>query len=462
MTSPDRGRDPDRRARSLPDPRPRLLTLARGSFAEALRIGTLLRRETVGGFLLVGAAVVAVMWANSPFADGYFALRDFEVGYEPWHLKLSLGAWAADGLLAVFFFLVGLELKREFIAGDLRDPRRALVPVAAAVGGVIVPALIYALINAGHSESIRGWAIPTATDIAFALAVLAVLGSHLPSPLRIFLLTLAVVDDLIAIVIIAIAYTEQVAMVPLALALIPMGLYALLAHRARRFFSVQPWAPWLILLPIGAIVWALVHASGIHATIAGVVLGFLVPVHGASGGEPSGRPGLAELFEHRYRPLSAGFAVPVFAFFSAGVTVGGLEGIGAAIGSTVTIGIVLGLVVGKPVGIVAAAWLATRLSRSKLDPAFSWIDLVGVGVLAGIGFTVSLLITELSFAPGGAQQDDAKVAILAASVVAALLAAAILRPRNRRYRRIAAEEQIDADRDGVPDVYQVETDSSDR
>ncbi|HWK76973.1 Na+/H+ antiporter NhaA, partial [Microbacterium sp.] len=169
------------------------------SAAESIRIGAILRKETVGGVLLVALAVVALVWANSPWAESYFAIRDLEVGYEPWHLRLSLGAWAADGLLAIFFFLVGLELKREFVSGDLRRFSTAVVPIVAAVGGVAVPAVIYLAVTAGSAEAASGWAIPTATDIAFAVAVLAVIGSHLPSALRIFLLTLAVVDDLIAI-----------------------------------------------------------------------------------------------------------------------------------------------------------------------------------------------------------------------------------------------------------------------
>src|SRR3954453_1890599 len=260
---------------------------ARGSYAEALRIGEILRKETVGGALLVAAAVLALIWANSPASDSYFALRDFKVGYEPWHLQLSLGAWAADGLLAIFFFLVGLELKREFVAGDLRQISKSIVPVAAAVGGVAVPAVIYAVVNLSSPDTLRGWAIPTATDIAFAVAVLAIIGSHLPSALRIFLLTLAVVDDLIAITIIAIFYTEEIHVPALLLALIPMAAYGFLAQKYRRFFGLRPAAAWLILLPIGIVAWALVHASGIHATVAGVVLGFTIPVlRSQAGGGP--------------------------------------------------------------------------------------------------------------------------------------------------------------------------------
>src|ERR687889_120605 len=258
---------------------PTLSTIfGRGSYAEALRIGEILRKETVGGALLVIAAVVALIWANSPLAESYFALRDFKIGYEPWHLDLSLGAWAADGLLAIFFFLVGLELKREFVAGDLRQLNKSVVPVAAAAGGVLVPALIYALVNISSPETIRGWAIPTATDIAFAVAVLAIIGSHLPSALRIFLLTLAVVDDLIAITIIAFFYTSDLHPMPLLLALIPLAIYTFLAQKYRHFFGRKAPAAWVILLPLGLVTWALVHASGIHATVAGVLLGFAIPV----------------------------------------------------------------------------------------------------------------------------------------------------------------------------------------
>ena len=221
----------------------------RGTYAEALRIGAILRKETVGGALLVAAALIALIWANSPWAESYFALRDFRIGYEPWHLDLSLGAWAADGLLAIFFFLVGLELKREFVAGDLRQISKSIVPIAAAVGGVVVPAAIYALINLTDPETLRGWAIPTATDIVFAVAVLAIIGSHLPSALRIFLLTLAVVDDLIAISFIAIFYTTDIQPTPLLLALIPLSLYTFLAQKYRRFFGTRLAAAWIILLP---------------------------------------------------------------------------------------------------------------------------------------------------------------------------------------------------------------------
>lgn len=422
--------------------------------AEATRIGALLRKEAVGGLLLVVAAVAAIIWANSPASDSYFALRDFRIGYEPWHLELSLGAWAADGLLAVFFFLVGLELKREIVAGDLRRFGTAIVPITAAIGGVAVPALIYTAIVWDQPSLRQGWAIPTATDIAFAVAVLALIGSHLPSPLRVFLLTLAVVDDLIAIVIIAVFYTAEIDLVPLLISAGVIVVYGILAQRYRTLFRERAFAAWLILLPLGFIAWAFLHASGIHATIAGVALAFTIPVRGGSRESPEQATGLAEEFEHRFRPLSSGVAVPIFAFFAAGVAVGGLDGIVRAATDPVTIGVVVGLVLGKPIGIVLSVRLLTGVTRIRLDPSLRWIDVAGVGLLAGIGFTVSLLIAELSFGAGSSHDDDAKIAIMLASLLASLLASALLIARNRMYRRIARAESVDDDRDGIPDIYQ--------
>lgn len=410
----------------------------RGSVAERTRIADLLRAESVGGRLLVVAAVVAILWANSPWADSYFALRDVTVGPEAWGLHLSLGQWASDGLLAVFFFLVGLELKREIVSGSLRRFGTAIVPVVAAAGGVVVPALLYLLITAPYEGLARGWAIPTATDIAFAVAVLAVIGSNLPGSLRLFLLTLAVVDDLIAIGIIAVAYTETIQLVPLWLGVAVIAGYGVVAQLYRRFFRLRPAAAWLILLPLGVLAWALIHASGIHATIAGVLLGFTIPVlHRRSANVPESEPGLAEVFEHRFRPLSAGVAVPVFAFFSAGVAISGAEGFMDALTDPVAVGIIVGLVVGKPIGITLSTWLITRARGISLDPTLRWVDLVGVGLLGGVGFTVSLLVAELSFSAGDPHFDHAKLGILIASVVAAVLASIVLIPRDRRYRRAA-------------------------
>ncbi|MCC3292066.1 MULTISPECIES: Na+/H+ antiporter NhaA [unclassified Arthrobacter] len=445
---------------SSPKPNGSHTVLGRRSYGETLRISEILRKETVGGILLLIATVAALIWANSPAADTYFAVRDFEFGYEPWHLKLSIGTWAADGLLAIFFFLVGLELKKEFIAGDLRDLKQAIVPIAAAVGGVIVPALVYVAVNLiSGSDGLRGWAIPTATDIAFALAVLAVISSHLPSALRIFLLTLAVVDDLIAIAIIAFFYSEDVHLSYLLWMLLPLAAFTLLVQRVPRFFGTRGWPAWVILLPLGVATWALMHASGVHATVAGVLLGFAVPVlrrgpdRQKLPADPKA-PGLSEIFEHRFRPVSTGFAVPIFAFFSAGVALGGWSGVGAAVTDPVAIGIILGLVAGKPIGILLTTWAVTAGTRAKLDPDVRWIDLAGIGILGGIGFTVSLLVNDLSFEVGSLHNDDAKVGILVASVLAALLASALLTARNRRYRLIEAEDRRDDNQDGIPDVYE--------
>jgi len=413
-------------------PSPAARAFARGSRRELRRVAALLRTETVGGFVLVGAAVIAMVWANSPWSSSYSALRDTAFGPESLHLHLTVGQWAADGLLAVFFFLIGLELKHEFVAGDLRSPATAIVPVAAAVGGVAVPVLIYLAINAG-GHGLRGWAIPAATDIAFALAVLAIISSHLPAALRTFLLTLAVVDDLIAIVLIAVVYTASIDFVSLALALLPIGAFALLVQRWPTFFSAHRWTLVVILLPLAVVAWALVHASGIHATIAGVALGMAVPVL-RSRQEDAAKPALADTLDHVIRPISAGFVVPVFALFSAGVAVGSLSGLGASLRDPVTLGIILGLVLGKPIGIVLTSFLVTRFRRISLDESVAWPDIMGVGVLAGIGFTVSLLVAELSFSTGISEHDHAKLGVLVASFIASLLAAVVLGLRNRRYR----------------------------
>ncbi|MBM0257345.1 Na+/H+ antiporter NhaA [Micromonospora sp. 4G55] len=427
---------------------------ARRSWGETSRISAILRKETVGGGLLLIGALLALVWSNSPWADSYQSLRDFRVGPASLHLDLSLATWAADGLLAIFFFVAGLELKREFVAGDLRDPRRAAVPVAAAVGGVLLPAAIYYVIAAGAGGgAVKGWAIPTATDIAFALAVLAVVGRFLPSALRTFLLTLAVVDDLLAIVIIAVFYTSDLSVAPLLGALVPLAVFGLLVQRRVR--------SWWLLLPLAAATWTLMHESGVHATVAGVLLAFTVPViRSEAAGGPDAGPGLAEHFEHRFRPISAGVAVPVFAFLSAGVTIGGVAGLATALTDRVALGIVAGLLVGKPVGIMAATWLVSRFTRADLDEGLNWLDVLGLALLGGIGFTVSLLIGELAFGLGSERDGHVKVAVLAGSLLAALLATVILRARTRLYRRVHELETVDRDRDGIPDVYEWQTDGT--
>ncbi|HXO50532.1 MAG TPA: Na+/H+ antiporter NhaA [Mycobacterium sp.] len=419
-----------------------LRLLTRGSWSESQRFAKILRRETVGGVLLLVAAGAALLWANSPWSAAYRAVSAFAIGPESLHLRLSVSAWAADGLLAIFFFVVGLELKREFVAGDLRDPTRAALPIAAAIGGMVVPAAIFIGINlaGGHRENLDGWAVPIATDIAFALAVLAVLSTHLPTALRTFLLTLAVVDDLLAITIIAIFYTDHLSPGPLALALIPIAGFGLAVQRGIHH--------WWLLLPLAALAWALVHAGGVHATVAGVALGFTVPVLGRHG-HPT-----AELFEHTLRPVSAGFAVPVFAFFAAGVTVGGWSGLADSLVHPVTDGVIAGLVIGKPLGVFGTAFLLAKFTHANLDDDLAWWDVLGVSLLAGIGFTVSLLIGELAFGHGTAAGDDVKIGVLVGSVIAGVLASLVLFGRNAAYRRIHLYETADADHDGVPDIYE--------
>ena len=435
----------------------------RERYLESLWIERILQRETAGGLIIVGAAVIAVILANSPLGDSYFGLRDtyLSLGAGDFVWKISVGHLTADGLLAVFFFLVGLELKREFVSGELRDPRKAVVPVVAAIGGVIVPASLYLFItqSLGVPEAARGWAIPIATDIAFALAVLALVGTWLPIALRTFLLTLAVVDDLIGITVIAVFYTEEVVVSNLILSLVFIGIYGFFAQRYRDFFHVREGAAWVILFPIGVVAWVFMYSSGVHATIAGVLLGLTVPLlrsrmeRLANPNSPD--PGLAEVFEHRFRPISAGVAVPLFAFFAAGVSFGsGLGEFVMLLGSPVSLGIIASLVVGKSVGVFITTFLVTRIPGVSLPKGMAWIDLFAVALLAGIGFTVSLLIGELSFGLGTLLGDEAKIGILVGSVLAALFAAMILVGRNRYYQEIRQRETEDLDGDGIPDIYQ--------
>jgi NhaA family Na+:H+ antiporter len=408
-------------------PTPRRPFLARLPLPERKFLADALRAETVGGILLLCAAVMALVWANA-WPAAYQSVLDTTIGpSSPLHLDLSLDAWAKDGLLAVFFFVAGIELKRELVAGELRDPRAAVLPVVAAVCGVAVPAAVYAVVNSGPGGHPSGWAIPTATDIAFALGVLAVVGSHLPSALRAFLLTLAVVDDLIAILIIAIFYSSGIKLWALGLSLLGLVLfYALHRMRVRG---------WYLYVPLAVVVWALMHESGIHATVAGVAMGLLLRCTRDPGEEHSP----AEHIEHLVRPFSAGFCVPVFALFAAGVSVSP-RALGEVFSQASPLGVVLGLVVGKCLGIFGGTWLAARFTRAELNPELEWGDLFAVSVLAGIGFTVSLLIAELAFADDHGLSERDKAAVLAGSVICAVVAAVLLRLRNRKYRQLYEEE----------------------
>jgi NhaA family Na+:H+ antiporter len=393
------------------------------SFPLGARVTRRLHSDLAGGLLLVLATVAAMISANVAGGGWYAAFRDVTIGPTALHLHLSIGDWTADGLLAVFFFTVGLELKQEFVTGDLRNPRHALIPMAAAAGGVAVPALLFTVITVvSDSPGVRGWAVPTATDIAFAVSVLAIAGRHAPSALRTFLLTLAVVDDLIAIIIIALVYPDHISFSYLLAALACISLFAAVAHRRRC-------SPWL-LLPLAIVAWVLMHASGIHATIAGVLLGLVVPVR------------LAPRLENAWRPASNAIAVPLFAFFAAGVTVGGITGFGRALSHPVTLAVMIALVVGKPLGVLTGAWIAVSASGTRLHSDLCWRDVGVVGVLAGIGFTVSLLVGDLAYGTG-IRNNYVKVGVLCASFIAASSGALLLQ-RSRPRRDHISREQRDA------------------
>lgn len=416
--------------------------LGRLSLPERRFVADALRAETVGGVLLLVAAVAALVWANVPaLTDSYRSVRDFHIGPGFLGLDLSLQHWAADGLLAIFFFVAGIELKRELVAGDLRDPKAAALPVIAAVCGMAVPAGVYALVNVLGDGSMDGWAVPTATDIAFALAVLAVIGTSLPSALRAFLLTLAVVDDLFAIVIIAVFFTNEIDFLALGGAVVGLVLFWFLLRRGVH--------GWYIYVPLALAIWGLMYNSGVHATIAGVAMGLMLRCHTKDGEHHS--PG--EHIEHLVRPISAGLAVPLFALFSAGVSLSD-ESIGDVFTRPETLGVVLGLVVGKTVGIFGGTWLAARFTKAELNEDLAWPDVLAVASLAGIGFTVSLLIGELAFTGDLALTDEIKAAVLIGSLIAAVFACLLLKLRDRKYKALTEAEERDDDLDGIPDIYE--------
>ncbi|MFI6375444.1 Na+/H+ antiporter NhaA [Streptomyces sp. NPDC050546] len=416
--------------------------LGRLSLPERTYVADALRTETVGGVLLLAAAVTALLWANIPaLHDSYENVAHFHVGPAALGLDLSIAHWAADGLLAIFFFVAGIELKRELVAGDLRDPRAAALPVVAALCGMAVPALVYTVTNVTGGGSLAGWAVPTATDIAFALAVLAVIGTSLPSALRAFLLTLAVVDDLFAILIIAVFFTADLNFAALGGAVVGLGVFWLLLRKGVR--------GWYVYVPLALVIWALMYNSGVHATVAGVAMGLMLRCHRKEG-EPHS-PG--EHIEHLVRPLSAGLAVPLFALFSAGVAISG-GALADVFDQPETLGVVLGLVVGKTLGIFGGTWLTARFTRASLSDDLAWGDVFAVASLAGIGFTVSLLIGELAFAGDETMTNEVKAAVLLGSLIAAMLATVLLKIRNAKYRRLWEEEERDDDLDGIPDIYE--------
>jgi len=396
--------------------------IARHLIATSGEFARYLRTETVGGVVLLVAAAIAVLWANSPFADAYRIMRETVVGPAALHLDLTLAQWATDGVLAVFFLVVGLELKRELVTGELSSARQALLPVAAALGGMIVPAGLALLVGGGAPGMEQAWAIPVATDIAFALGVLALAGSALPVTARVFLLGLAVADDLGAIAVIAIVFSSGLNLLALGVAAAGALLYWWLQRRRVR--------AWWIYVPLGVAVWIAVHDAGIHATVAGVLLGLLTRVRP----DDDERFAPALRLEHRLQPWSAGVCVPVFALFAAGVPVGP-SALREVVGNPVPLAVIVGLLVGKVVGILGASWLAIRLTPACRPRGLGWRDMAAVSMLGGVGFTVSLLIAELSLT--GSVLDAAKAAVLIASAVATLLGAAMLVRRGRVHAALA-------------------------
>jgi NhaA family Na+:H+ antiporter len=382
------------------------------------RLQAFLQSETTGGALLISAAIIGLFLANGPLSEAFHALATTKIGIDALHLNLTIQKWTADALLAIFFFVIGCELKHELVVGTLSKPRQAALPVAAALGGMVVPALLYLAINrSGSADAVSGWGIPMATDIAFALAVLAVLGRGLPSGVRAFLLTLAIVDDLGAILVIALFYSTGLSVEWIAVAAILLALFAL----AQRQRITSP----LIYVPLALAVWYAVHEAGIHATIAGVALGLLMRVKKDSG--EADAP--VDRATARFHPISAGFAVPLFALFAAAVDLRSID-LGVVINSPVLLGVLVGLVVGKPVGILLAARLATALG-ARLSAEVQWIDIAVIGTLAGIGFTVSLLISELAFI-SEESLSAAKLGVLLASISAVAVTGVLLAVRKDR------------------------------
>lgn len=404
--------------------RPSFLQSDRRLARAAQPVVRFLQIEAAGGILLVVATVVAMVWANSPWEAAYRSLLETSV-------RVQVGGYAFeedvahvvnDALMAVFFFVVGLEIKREIVVGELRDPRRIAVPAMAALGGMVVPALLYTGFNGGGAGS-SGWGVPMATDIAFALGVVALLGTRVPAAAKLVLLTLAIVDDIGAIVVIAIAYTDDLRAEMLAIAVV-----LVVAAVALRRANVT-YLPVYVALAVA--LWLVVYESGVHATIAGVVMGLLTP---AISSDPARDESPCDRLIAALHPWSGFVIVPLFAMMNAGIDVS-LDVFSKP--SAVLVGVVVGLVVGKLVGVSAFAWLAVRLGLGRLPDGMSWPHLVGIAAVAGIGFTVSLFVSGLAF-DDPALQRDARAGILVASLLAAGLGTVILTLVARRDGSVGA------------------------
>ncbi|MCF6378029.1 Na+/H+ antiporter NhaA [Nocardioides KLBMP 9356] len=418
-----------------------------------------LRVEAAGSLLLLLAAAVALLWANSPWASSYDSLWHthlvLDVG--PLHLDESLQHWVNDALMVVFFFVVGLEIKYELVNGDLRDPKTAALPIVAAIGGMVVPAGIYLALNPPGSDGSAGWGIPMATDIAFAVGVLGILGRRIPSSARLFLLTLAIVDDIGAILVIAVFYTSDLSLGWLAIALALLA--AMAVAKALRIWTVVVYA----VLGVG--VWFALLESGVHATLAGVAIGLLAPASPLLKEDVSRKYAREALRDHHLdpdelaklrfllkesvsvverlqatlHPVSSYVVLPVFALANAGVELGA---IGKVFTEPVGIGIVLGLVLGKPVGIFLASFAAVRLGLGRLPEDTTWPMVLGLGAVGGIGFTVSIFIAGLSFPGADLLTEEAKIAILLASLIAAVVGVVLLMASTRRQGGVSRDEMV--------------------
>lgn len=385
-------------------------------------VSYLLRDEAVSGRLIIGATMLALLAANTALASIYEGLwqTTLTIGVGDWVIAKDLRHWVSEALMAIFFLVVGLELKRELVQGELRRFKTALLPFAAAIGGMVIPALIYLSLNGGSGGS-AGWAIPMATDIAFAIGILALLGRRIPSSVRLFLLTLAIVDDIGAVIVIAIFYSIGLN-IPMLLFAATIGAGLVLLRKSR--FVTMP-----VFIIAAAALWVTINASGVHASIAGALIGLLAPItlH------PVRRKSIAERLERVAIPISTLLVVPLFAFANTGVALSpsNFRGDDAM---PVAAGIIMGLVVGKVVGIVGASWLMVRLGYADLPSGANWRHIVGVGFLAGIGFTVAIFVTELAF-----MDEDhvviAKISVFAASIISAIVGLLVLR-HNHHHKHI--------------------------
>lgn len=372
-----------------------------------------MRLESAGGILLLAAAVLAMLVANSPLANIYDALLETPVAIQIGAVSIDkpLLLWVNDGLMAIFFFLVGLEIKREVMEGELSSLSQVVLPGMGAIGGLAVPAAIYAWFNWGDSVALDGWAIPVATDIAFALALLGVFGSRVPTALKVFLLTMAIFDDLAAIVIIALFYSGD-----LSLGALIIGVFALLAAIVMNVSGVTRTSSYILL---GVVLWIAVLKSGVHATLAGVLIAFCIPTR-----NPQGQSPLRELEHDLHAPVAFGI-LPIFAFANAGLSLTGLSI--ENVTHPITVGVASGLVIGKPVGILTFVWLAVSLRITKLPKNVNWAQILAVAFACGIGFTMSLFIAGLAFEHGsGDYFGEDRLGILTGSILSALVAYALL------------------------------------